>query len=258
MDDWEGYGIASYGDAAAASYDRVHVPDDDAVACLARLAGQGPVLELGIGTGRLALPLVERGLEVHGIDASEAMVARLRAKPGSDRVRVTMGDFADVEVDGIFSLVFIAFNTFFALLTAEAQQRCFANAARRLDPGTGRFVIEGFVPDSSRFVRDQHLEVAHVGIDGARLNASRHDAAAQRVDSLVIVVSNDGVETWPARLRYSYPAELDAMAATAGLQLEARWEGWAGEVFDERDSPRHVSVYRRNASNIDAQRARSR
>jgi SAM-dependent methyltransferase len=257
VDDWEGYGIASYGDAAAAAYDRVHAPDAAAVACLARLAGPGPVLELGIGTGRLALPLAEHGLEVHGIDASAAMVAKLRAKPGGDRVTVTMGDFADVEVDGRFALVFVAFNTFFALVTAEAQQRCFANVARHLEPNTGRFVMTAFVPDPSRFVRDQHLEVAHVGLDGARLNASRHDAAAQRVDSLIMYVSNDGVQTWPARLRYAYPAELDAMATAAGFELEERWSSWSGEPFDETDSPQHVSVYRWNPSSMTAHRSGS-
>ncbi len=246
MDGGDGYGIASYGDAAAAVYDLVHAPDAAAVACLAELAGPGPVLELGIGTGRIAVPLSSRGLEVHGIDASEAMVAKLRAKPGAGRITVTMGDFADVdvEVDREFALVFVVFHTFFALLTAGEQRRCCASVARRLAPG-GRFVIEAFVPDPSRFVRDQHLEVIHVGVDGARLNASRHDAGSQRVDSLIMWISDEGVRTWPARLRYSYPAELDAMAAGAGLRLEHRWAGWSGERFDEQDSPKHVSVYRR-------------
>ncbi len=258
MNDWEGYGIASYGDAAAAAYDLVHAPDDDAVACLTRLAGPGPVLELGIGTGRLALPLAERGLDVSGIDASEAMVAKLRAKPGGDRLEVTIGDFANVDVDGAFSLVFVAFYTFFALSTVDAQQRCFDNVARHLEAAGGRFVLEAFVPDPSRFVRDQHLEVMHVSPAGARINASRHDPAAQRVDSLIMFISNDGVQTWPVRLRYSYPSELDAMATAAGLELEDRWSGWTGEPFDERDSAKHVSVYRRKASSITAQRARSR
>lgn len=244
MDDRDGYEIASYGDAAAPVYDHVHAPDATAVACLARLAGPGPVLELGIGTGRLALPLSNAGLEVHGIDASDAMVSQLRAKPGSNAINVTMGDFADVDVSGRFSLVFVAFHTLFALLTADAQRRCFANVAPRLESNTGRFVVEAFVPDPSRFVRDQHLEVTHVGLDGAKINASRHDPAARRVDSLIMWLSDDGVRTWPARLRYSYPAELDAMAEAAGLRLEDRWSDWDGGRFDESDSPKHVSVYR--------------
>jgi len=240
---WEGYDAASYGDQVADVYDLMYGPDDEAVACLTDLAGAGPVLELGIGTGRLALPLSAEGLEVHGIDASQAMVDRLRSKPGGDRIPVAIGDFADVEIDGRFSLVFVAFNTFFVLLDVETQQRCFTNVAAHLAPG-GRFVVRTFVPDTSRFERDQHLEVQAVAVDGARLSASRHDPANQRVDSLIMWVSNAGVRTWPARLRYSYPDELDEMAAAAGLRLEHRWSGWARQPFED-DSAEQVSVYAR-------------
>lgn len=239
---WEGYDAATYGAHVAGVYDEVYGPDATAVACLTELAGDGPVLELGIGTGRLALPLAVTGLEVHGIDASEAVIERLRAKPGGDAIPVTIGDFADVDVDGELSLVFIAFNTFFVLLTPDEQGRCFANVASRLAPG-GRFVIEAFVPDPSRFVRRHHLAVARLGAGGVQLNVSSHDAQAQRVESLVMWVSGAGeVHAWPVRLRYSYPVELDAMAAGAGLTLEHRWSGWAREPFDS-DSGAHVSVY---------------
>ncbi|HUF85712.1 MAG TPA: class I SAM-dependent methyltransferase [Acidimicrobiia bacterium] len=241
MGSWEGYDAATYGDQVADVYDRMYGPDDEAVACLADLAGTGPVLELGIGTGRLALPLADRGLEVHGIDSSQAMVDQLRAKPGGDDISVTIGDFADVDVDGSFPLVFIAFNTFFALIDVETQQRCFENVAAHLTAG-GRFVVGVFVPDTSRWERDQHLEVQAVKVDGARLSASRHDPQNQRVDALIMWVSNDGVRTWPARLRYSYPRELDEMAAAAGLALEHRWSGWGREPFAD-DSTYHVSVY---------------
>jgi SAM-dependent methyltransferase len=237
----EGYDPATYGDQVADVYDRMYGPDDQAVACLADLAGTGPVLELAIGTGRLALPLAARGLAVHGIDASQAMVDQLRSKPGGDDIPVTIGDFSHVGVDGRYSLIFVAFTTFFALLDVDGQQRCFANVATHLAPG-GRFVVEAFVPDPSRFERNQHLEVQAVEVDGARLSASRHDPENQRVDSLIMWVSNDGVRTWPARLRYSYPDELDEMAATAGLRLEYRWSGWRREPFED-DSPKHVSVY---------------
>jgi len=237
----EGYDAATYGDQVAEVYDRMYGPDERAVACLADLAGAGPVLELAIGTGRLALPLASHGLEVHGIDKSQAMVDRLREKPGGSDIPVIFGDVADVDVDGDFSLAFIAFNTFFALLDVDAQERCFANAASRLVPG-GRFVIEAFVPDTSRFVRNQHLEVQAVAVDGARLSASRHDPDNQRVDSLIMWISNEGVRTWPARLRYSYPDELDAMATAAGLRLEYRWRDWGREPF-EADSAKHISVY---------------
>jgi len=143
-----GYEPSTYGDRIAAVYDEwLGVPQDtdDAVAFLAGLAGQGPALELGIGTGRVELPLAARGVEVHGIDASEAMVARLHAKPGGEAIPVTIGDFADVPVEGAFPLVFVVFNTFFALLSQEAQVRCFENAARRLAPG-GAFVLQAFGP----------------------------------------------------------------------------------------------------------------
>lgn len=241
MDYSRGYDAATYGDQVADLYDEMYGPDEEAVACLAELAGNGPVLELAVGTGRLALPLSARGLEVHGIDASEAMVRRLRAKPGSGRISVTMGDFADVDVGGRFALVFVVFNTLFALLSVDEQRRCFANVAAHLSPG-GRFVVEAFVPDTSRFERHHHLEVTALDTDGARLNASRHDPENQRVDSLIMWVSDAGVRTWPARLRYSYPHELDVMAAAAGLRLEHRWCGWEREPFDD-DCDGHVSVY---------------
>jgi SAM-dependent methyltransferase len=237
----EGYDAATYGAQVADVYDEVYGPDATAVRCLAQLAAGGPVLELGVGTGRLALPLAARGLEVHGIDASEAMTERLRAKPGGAAIPVTIGDFADVGADGEFVLVFIAFNTFFVLLTADEQARCFANVASRLAPG-GRFVIEAFVPDPSRFVRKHHVAISRLGA-GVRLNVSGHDPQAQRVESLVIWVSGAGdVHTWPVRLRYSYPAELDAMAASAGMALEHRWTSWRKDPFDA-DSGSHVSVY---------------
>jgi SAM-dependent methyltransferase len=240
----EGYDAATYGEAIADVYDDLptHPPDtDDAVACLAELAGSGPALELAIGTGRIALPLARRGVAVAGIDASEAMVARLRAKPGGDRIPVTIGDFADVGVDGRFALVFVVYNTLFALLDQAAQQRCFDRVAAHLATG-GRFVIEAFVPDTSRFERGQRVEVRHIDGDAALLSVSRHRPNAQRVDSLLVRLSNDGVRTWPVPIRYSYPSELDLMAEHAGLQLEHRWGGWRREPFTD-GSVKHISVY---------------
>ena len=244
MNGAEGYDATTYGDRIADAYDELPTHPDDAdaaVSCLAWLAGEGPALELGIGTGRLALPLARRGLDVSGIDASAAMVAKLRAKPGGDEISVAMGNFADVDVHGRFMLVFVAYSTFFGLFDAHMQRRCFAGVAEHLTPD-GRFVIEAFVPDPSGFVRDQHVEVRHVGVDSAVLSVSRHDAAAQRVNSLLVRLANDGVRTWPVRLRYSYPDELDVMAEEGGLRLEHRWCGWDGEPFDD-ESAKHVSVY---------------
>jgi predicted TPR repeat methyltransferase len=240
------YGPETYGDRIAEVYDALYEHDldtDAAVEALAKLAGPGPVLELAIGTGRLAIPLAARGIEVHGIDASEEMVARLRAKPGGADILVTMGDFADVGVEGSFSLVFVAFNTIFGLLTQADQVRCFENAAARLADG-GRFAVEAFVPDLARFDHGQRYHVTSIDIDRVNVDAARHDAVNQRIDSQHIVMTESGTRLYPVRLRYAFPAELDLMARVAGLELEHRWGGWSGELFTDA-SRDHVSVYRR-------------
>jgi SAM-dependent methyltransferase len=238
-----GYDPATYGDAIAEMYDHWYTSLDaeGAVQFLADVAGPGPVLELGIGTGRVSLPLVRRGIEVHGIEASKAMVAKLRAKPDGDGIPVTIGDFADVEVDGAYSLICIPFNTIFCLLTQEEQLRCFQNAARRLAKG-GVFVVEAFVPDLSRFDRDQRLGLEDFAPDGIRVEASRHDRLNQRVESRHVVISERGVEFYPLKIRYAYPSELDLMARIAGLKLRERWGGWRREAFTAA-SVSHVSVY---------------
>jgi SAM-dependent methyltransferase len=243
VDGWEGYDAASYGDRVADVYDDLFHPSDTdaAVACLTELVGSGRALELAIGTGRLALPLAERGVEMSGIDASEAMVAKLRAKSGGEDIPVAIGDFADVDVDGCFSLIFIAYNTFFVLLDPTVQQQCFERVAAHLEPG-GHFVVEGFVPDPGRFERGQNVEVSQIALEYAVLSVSRHDAPSQRVDSLLLRVSDGGVRTWPVRLRSSSPSELDLMADRAGLRLEHRWGGYGREPFTG-DSVKHVSVY---------------
>jgi SAM-dependent methyltransferase len=238
------YGPETYGDRIAPVYDSLYEADldtDAAVDALVRLAGAGPVLELAIGTGRLAVPLAQRGVEVHGIDASREMVARLRAKPGGADIPVTMGDFADVGVEGTYSLVFVAFNTIFALLTQEDQVRCFANAAGRLGAG-GRFVVEAFVPDLARFDRGQRVGVTAVRLDGVDFEVSRHDAVAQRVDSQHVFVTEAGTRLAPVCLRYAFPSELDLMARLAGLELQERWSDWSGTPFTST-SAHHVSVY---------------
>jgi SAM-dependent methyltransferase len=244
----EEYGPETYGDRIADVYDDWYSAADfldteASIELLAELAGDGPVLELAIGTGRLALPLAKGGVEVHGIDASEAMVAKLRAKPGGEQIPVTMGDFADVGVDGSYRLIYLAFNTLFALVTQEDQLRCFANAAAHLSDG-GVFLIDVFVPDLARFDRSQRFQTNSVSTTEVSLDASRHDALAQRVDSVHVVLSERGTKLYPVNLRYAFPSELDLMARLAGLELKHRWGGWRKEVFGP-ESQRHISVYGR-------------
>jgi SAM-dependent methyltransferase len=238
------YGPSTYGDLIADVYDSWYAlptDADQAVEFLASLAGSGPVLELGIGTGRIALPLAARGLAVHGIDASDAMIARLRSKTHGDHIPVTMGDFADVAVEGTFALIFVVFNTLFALLTQEDQVRCMRNAAARLSDD-GVFVLEAFVPDLTRFDRGQRVNTTYAGLDAVVLDVSVHHPETQRVDVQHVVIREGENKTYPVRMRYAWPSELDLMARLAGLRLRERWGGWRREPFTE-GSAKHVSVY---------------
>jgi SAM-dependent methyltransferase len=243
-----GYDISTYGDRIADVYDTWYgdlewLQTEASIELLAELAGEGPVLELAIGTGRLALPLAQRGLEVYGVDASEAMVAKLREKPGGDAIQVTMGNFADVPVDGHFRLVFVAFNTFFALLTQEDQVRCVENVALHLTDD-GVFVISAFVPDLARFDRGQRVSAFKVASDRVVVNVDELDQAAQVVSSQHVELTEHGLRFYPVSIRYAFPAELDLMARIAGLELRERWAGWEKEPFG-KSSERHVSVYGR-------------
>jgi SAM-dependent methyltransferase len=242
MDD---YGPSTYGDRIADVYDAwFHPPSDPAAAVdfLAELAGSGPAIELAIGTGRIALPLAARGVEIRGIDASTAMVDKLREKPGGTDIPVTMGDFADVAVEGRFRLVFVVFNTLFALLTQEDQRRCLRNVADHLTDD-GVFVVEAFVPDIARFDRGQRVDARQVELGRAFLEVSRHDAGNQRVSSQLVVLQETGFRMFPVELRYVWPSELDLMAELAGLKLRERWGGWNREPFTGELT--HVSVYER-------------
>jgi SAM-dependent methyltransferase len=248
----ENYGPDTYGELNADVYDEWHAALDptDAVRCLAELIEEGPVgpvLELAVGTGRVTIPLAALGVDLRGIDASEAMVARMRAKPGGDRIPVTIGDMADVDpdTDDQFTMVFVVFSTFFFLMTQEDQVRCFANVARRLLPG-GRFVLEIPMPDVARYQRNQSLDVHHVGLDQVRLVAVRHDPVEQRFDGHHVLISNEGIRLAPASMRYAWPAELDLMARLAGLERRHRWGGWRREPF--RGEGNHVTVYEKPAT----------
>jgi hypothetical protein len=223
----------------------VPLDTDAAVAFLAELAGTGPVLELAIGTGRIALPLADRGIDVRGIDASEEMVARLRSKPGGAGIPVTIGDFADVGVEGRYTLVYIVFNTLFALLTQEAQIRCFEHVAAHL-ADEGVFVVEAFVPDLTRFDRDQRVETNRVGLEEVWLHVDRHHPAEQRVESQHVRLSEREIRFYPVQIRYAYPSELDLMARFAGLRLRERFNGWKREPYSGPTGT-CVSVYERSS-----------
>jgi trans-aconitate methyltransferase len=206
---------------------------------LAQLAGDGGALEFAIGTGRIALPLAERGVRVAGIDNSEAMVARLREKPGAERIEAVVGDMAATRVEGEFSLVFLVFNTIFNLVTQEAQVACFENAAAHLSSG-GRFVIEARVPELQRLPLGQTVLPWRAGPDG--MSYYVYDVVTQRLSGQHYYLSDGRMEASPIELRYAWPAELDLMARLAGMRLEHRWAGWSREPFTAL-SPAHVSVY---------------
>ena len=241
----ENYDDATYGERIAAVYDTLYPnPDDAAINLLYELGGGGRVLELGIGTGRIALPLTKLGLEVAGIDASPAMVERLRAKPGGNDIRVALSSFADFppELDGEhFDLIFVVFNTFFALLSQEEQVQCFRSVAAHLTDN-GRFLIEAFVPDLTRFEDGQTVRLTHLADDAVRLDAAELDLAKQQISSQHVLITETGPRLYPVKLRYAWPAELDLMAELAGLSLHHRWESWEKEPFT-KESGKHISVY---------------
>lgn len=209
----------AYGDAWADVYDDEHRHLSDIAATvdvLAELAGGGRVLELGVGTGRVAIPLARRGLEVHGLDASARMLEVLAAKDGGEGVTTHRGDMAGARVDGSFAVVVVVFNTLFNLPSQEAQIAAVANAARHLAPD-GRFVVEAFVPDLSRFSDDQAVRATSVAGTAARVSIERHDPVAQAVDSVHLRIDPDGTITpLPVSIRYAWPSELDLMAASPG------------------------------------------
>lgn len=236
----------SFGPETAAVYDQEEVRGDEAetVAFLADLAGDGPVLELAIGTGRIGLPLAATGVRVDGIELSEAMVARLRDKPGGGDLDVTIGDMAEVQLPGRYRLVYVVFNTFFNLLTQDAQVRCFERAAAHLTDD-GAFLIEAGTPwRLHRLDRGQYVDAEEIRPDRVTLDVGQYDAATQIYDESHVSIGTDGIRLSPIVTRYCTPSELDLMARIAGLRLHDRWSGWNGEPFTA-ESTRHVSVWGR-------------
>jgi len=233
---------ARYDESSSEMFAREAV--EPAVDFLAALAGDGRALELGIGTGRIALPLVRRAVEVHGIDLSRAMVARLREKPGGEGIPVAIGDFATTRADGAFSLAYLVFNTINNLTTQEEQVACFRNVAAHLEPG-GRFVIEVGLPELRRLPPGETMHVfdaseGHWGID-------EYDLVNQGLVSHHFSVVDGAIERVSMPFRYVWPSELDLMAELAGMRLRERWSGWKREPFTD-ESRKHVSVWETPAS----------
>jgi SAM-dependent methyltransferase len=209
---------------------------------LADLAGdEGPVLELGIGTGRIAVPLAERGIAIHGVDASEAIVAKLRAKPGGARVPVTIGDFSDIPGDDRYSLIFVVASTFYQLQSQDAQVRCMRSVAQHLRPG-GLFVVDAFVLDPTWFAGNHAVRIAGLELDQIEVQFMKLDTVEQRLLCQRAAFSEQGIRLVPIPYRYAWPCELDLMAQLAGLRLRERTGGWRGEAFSAA-SRRHISTY---------------
>jgi SAM-dependent methyltransferase len=238
-----------FGETVAATYDETENPMFDAsvvgptVDFLAELADGGRALELGIGTGRIAVPLAARGIAIHGIDLSNAMVARLKAKPGGEGIGVTIGDFSTTRVDGSFRLAYLVFNTIMNLTTQAAQVAAFRNVAAHLEPG-GRFVIEVGVPDLQRLPPGETVRPFRV--TETRWGFDEYDVATQGLTSHHFWMVDGRLERLSVPFRYVWPAELDLMAQLAGMRLRDRWSGWKREPFTS-DSRKHVSVWEKPA-----------
>ncbi len=235
---------AAYGRSVGSDYDALYPDPPDtpaAVSALAELAGSGALLEFGIGTGRLGLPLVARGVTVAGIEGSAGLAAQLRAKPRGEEIEVVVGDFADSVVPGSFSVVVLAVNTIFAMSTREAQIQCFANARRHLAPG-GCFVVEAFILRGDQLEGRWYVQPRHV-LDGhVELQVARYDPAVHLIERTLVHLTPAGSRFLSVVDNYAWPGELDLMARAAGLGLRARWGGWDGEPYSAA-SDKHVSVY---------------
>lgn len=228
---------ARYDESSADMFDPTVV--EPAVDFLVELAGKGRALELGIGTGRIALPLAQRGVPVHGIELSKAMVARLRAKPGAEAVGVTIGNMATTRVDGTFSVAYLVFNTIMNLTTQAAQVACFRNVAEHLESG-GTFVVEVGVPGLQHLPPGETFHAFHVS--EARWGMDEYDVRNQELTSHHFEVIDGKLERFSAPFRYVWPSELDLMAQLAGMTLRERWAGWSREPFTS-ESETHVSVW---------------
>ncbi|WP_162907116.1 class I SAM-dependent DNA methyltransferase [Allorhizocola rhizosphaerae] len=247
----EGFSASLYGDAIADYYDEFFVPEAhsvygrsetlDSADFLAKHALGGSAFEVGVGTGRVALALAERGVDVMGIEVSARMIARLRTKPGGKRLRVIQGDFLIEPVEERFGLVFAVFNLLVAFTTQEDQVTFFRKAARCLAPD-GVLIVENAMPQRGRS-EPSGLLLRRMAQDHVLASAYTFDVATQRVEMQHILVQQDGLKLFPVHGRHVWPSEMDLMARLAGLRLDYRSGGWRGEPFTA-DSMRHISVYR--------------
>jgi hypothetical protein len=233
----------SFGPRVAARYDEELRGDEaETIDFLVELAGGGPVLELAIGTGRIGLPLAQRGVEVHGIELSPDMVEQLCRKPGGDQIPVTLGDYAEVGVEGRYRPIFVVFNTFYNLLTQDKQVQCFQNVAKHLlDDGV--FLIEAATPNEYVSLRNgQYVDAEAVEVDRVTLDVARFDPVTQLLDESHVSITEEGITLSPIVTRFVWTSELDLMARIAGLRLHSRASGWKNEPFTG-ESKRHISVY---------------
>jgi len=236
------YSAESYGERIADVYDQWYSGfDPAAIDFLVGIAKGGKALELGIGTGRIALPLAKAGLAVQGVDASESMVARLRSKPGAENIPITIATLPDIPVEGQFSLVYVVFNTFFCLLTQQEQIRCFQNVARLLS-ADGVFIIEAFIPDLARFTGEQSTRTVRIEDHEIQMDVSQLELDKQLIISQHVVLTEQGTRFYPVKLRYVWPSEMDLMAQLSHMRLRERWDGWTKNPFTAR-SGKHISVY---------------
>jgi SAM-dependent methyltransferase len=245
-----GFEPKTYGDHIASVYDEREanvVVDETLLRFLKNLAGKGPALEFGIGTGRVALPFSAKGVRVDGVDASRAMVAELRKKPHGRDLRVKVGNMATVDMGTRYSLVYVVFNTFFHLTTQADQVRCFENAARHLKRG-GYFVLETFFPDLSRFHRDQSVTVKEVDVNEVWVQFAVLERSQQKVTSQDAKIQGTGVQLYPNQIRFAWPSELDLMARLAGLRPTGRYGGWDRRPFRTDTNAMYLSVYQRTGA----------
>lgn len=235
----------SFGEEVAEEYEhKLRGDEEAAVAFLEPFVRGGRALELAIGTGRIALPLAAKGVRVDGIDFSPAMLAKLKARPGGDKITVTLGNFADVAVPGSYDLIYIVFNTLFNLLTQDEQVRCFENVATHLTE-KGVFVIEGGVPaEFCRLRNNQYVDLEDIEVDKVHLDTARYNPLTQVLEETHITITEKGARLFPIVTRYAWPAELDLMARIAGLQLKERWANWKREPLTA-SSGNCISVYGR-------------